>query len=74
MKIHYTLESQLGRVRSADRYAPRPIDLDIIVWNDEIIDEDVHERDFLSRSIQEVLPNLPVERVNPGPADTDDDR
>ncbi|HAU36751.1 MAG TPA: 2-amino-4-hydroxy-6-hydroxymethyldihydropteridine diphosphokinase [Phycisphaerales bacterium] len=52
------VESQLGRVRTIDRYAPRPIDLDIVVWNGRIVDDDVRERDFLHAAIREVLPTL----------------
>ena len=52
------VESQLGRIRTADRYAPRPIDLDIVVWNGRIVDDDVRERDFLRLAIREVLPAL----------------
>ncbi len=32
------IESRLGRVRSADKYAPRPIDLDIILYDDAVLD------------------------------------
>lgn len=32
------IESDLGRVRSADRFAPRPIDLDLAVFGDEVLD------------------------------------
>lgn len=40
------IEHRLGRRRSDDRFAPRPIDLDIIWW-DGVCDPDVHERPFL---------------------------
>jgi 2-amino-4-hydroxy-6-hydroxymethyldihydropteridine diphosphokinase len=33
-----TVEQALGRVRVADRYAPRPIDLDIALFGDEVLD------------------------------------
>ena len=53
------LETQLGRVRAANRDEPRPIDLDIVVWNGEVVDSDVHERAFLREAVLDVLPDLP---------------
>jgi len=52
------LESSLGRVRSDNRYGPRTIDLDILVWNGEVVDGEVHERNFLKAAIGELLPDL----------------
>jgi 2-amino-4-hydroxy-6-hydroxymethyldihydropteridine diphosphokinase len=48
------IEDQLGRNRSAPKFGPRTIDLDIVVWNGEIVDEDYYTRDFLQKSVQEV--------------------
>ncbi len=50
------LESQMGRQRSDDRHGPRTIDLDIVVWNGDIVDLDVHERQFLKDAVLEVWP------------------
>lgn len=33
------IEADLGRVRTADLYAPRTIDLDIVLYGDEVVDE-----------------------------------
>ena len=55
------VEAELGRVRSEDRNAPRTIDLDIVVWDGQIVDDDVYGRDFLRRAVEEVCPDL-----NPG--------
>jgi len=49
-----SVERQLGRIPTANKYGPRPIDLDIIVWNGEIVDEDVYERDFLMNAVREL--------------------
>jgi len=49
-----SIEDQLGRNRQAPKFGPRTIDLDIVIWNDEVVDEDYHTRDFLKRSVQEI--------------------
>ena len=49
------LEDKMGRDRSLPKFGPRIIDLDIVVWNDEIVDEDYHSRDFLKKSVDELL-------------------
>ena len=44
------IESALGRVRSEDRYAPRPIDLDIASYGQQVLDLDgspIHDPDIL---------------------------
>ncbi len=48
------VEKQLGRIRTPNKYGPRTIDLDIVVWNNKIVDNDVYERDFLWNAIREV--------------------
>ena len=54
----HDLEDTLGRVRTVNKYGPRTIDLDIIVWNGQVVDEDVKQRDFLKRQVLEVMPDL----------------
>lgn len=48
------IEDKLKRDRSAQKYGPRSIDLDIIVWDGEIIDQDYYQRDFLKRVVDEI--------------------
>ncbi len=48
------VEDQLGRDRSQIKFGPRTIDLDIMVWNDEIVDQDYYTRDFLRQSAAEL--------------------
>jgi 2-amino-4-hydroxy-6-hydroxymethyldihydropteridine diphosphokinase len=59
------VEARMGRRRTADKYAPRTIDLDIVAWNGHIVDGDYHERDFLWRAAREVCPELPGPAANP---------
>ena len=48
------IESKLGRIRTENKNGPRTIDLDIAVYNNEIIDEDYYMRDFLKTSVDEI--------------------
>ena len=52
------VEDQMGRTRTGEKFGPRTIDLDIVVWNGHVVDEDVHKRDFLRRSVLELCPDL----------------
>ena len=54
----HIIEQALGRVRTENKFGPRIIDLDIVVWNNEIVDDDVYERDFLKTSVLELIPTL----------------
>ncbi len=49
-----SVEDQLGRNRQAPKFGPRTMDLDIVMWNGEIVDEDYFSRDFLQTSIAEI--------------------
>lgn len=49
-----SIEDQMGRDRSAPKFGPRNIDLDIVVWNGEIVDKDYYSRDFLRKSVREL--------------------
>lgn len=48
------IEDEMGRDRSNPKFGPRCIDLDIAVWNGEIVDEDYYIRDFLKKSVDEL--------------------
>ncbi|HBA92820.1 MAG TPA: hypothetical protein DCZ08_14125, partial [Anaerolineaceae bacterium] len=49
-----------GRVRTADKNAPRTIDLDIIVYDEQVLDPNLWKRDFLAIPISELRPDLEV--------------
>jgi 2-amino-4-hydroxy-6-hydroxymethyldihydropteridine diphosphokinase len=51
----HSLESELGRVRTEDRYGPRRIDLDVVWWNGRVCHPDVRERPYLRDAIRQVL-------------------
>jgi len=49
------IEDQLGRDRTKPKFSSRTIDLDIVVWNGNITDLDYYSRDFLRKSVNEVM-------------------
>ena len=50
-----SVEDGMGRDRSKGPYGPRNIDLDIVVWNGKIIDPDYYKRDFLKKTVDELI-------------------
>ena len=52
------LERIMGRKRTADKFAPRVIDLDMIIFNGRILDPDFYSRDFLRENVQDVCPDI----------------
>jgi 2-amino-4-hydroxy-6-hydroxymethyldihydropteridine diphosphokinase len=52
------IENQLARDRSAPKFGPRTMDLDILVWNDKIVDEDFYTREFIRKSVAELSPKF----------------
>ncbi len=54
------IEKELGRQKTNDKFAPRTIDLDIIVWNKEVIDQDFYTRSYLKTAVLELIPDLKI--------------
>lgn len=60
------VEQELGRVRTGDKYAPRTIDLDILLYGDSVIsahgmhipDSDIQARPFIAVPLCELSPEL----------------
>jgi 2-amino-4-hydroxy-6-hydroxymethyldihydropteridine diphosphokinase len=50
-KLLKSIEDKLGRDRTLPKFGPRTIDIDIVVWNNKIIDNDYYTRDFLKSSV-----------------------
>jgi 2-amino-4-hydroxy-6-hydroxymethyldihydropteridine diphosphokinase len=55
------IEEQLKRIRSADKYMDRSIDLDVIIFNGSVIDSELWTRVHVALPAAEILPNF----VNP---------
>jgi 2-amino-4-hydroxy-6-hydroxymethyldihydropteridine diphosphokinase len=62
------VERALGRTRDGPRYGPRTIDLDLVLYGDEVVDEPglqvphprLHERRFVLEPLAELDPGLVV--------------
>ena len=67
-KILHDIETLLGRVRTDDRYADRPIDLDILLYGDHCInteritipDPEILHRNFIAIPLQELAPDITI--------------
>ena len=55
------IELEMGRVKTANKFGPRVIDLDILVFNREIVDPDCYQRDFLKKSVLELMPDMMIQ-------------
>ncbi len=52
------IEEGLGRVRTDNKYAPRPIDIDITLFDGEVIDSNLNHLDYLILPLSELLPDF----------------
>lgn len=51
------IENTLGRIRTSDKNAPRTIDIDILIEDDELYDEDIWEQAHLAIPLAELYPD-----------------
>ena len=62
------VERALGRTRDSPRYGPRTVDLDLLLYGDEVVDQPgltvphprLHERRFVLEPLAELEPSLTV--------------
>ena len=52
------IEQLLGRQPQVNKFSPRTIDLDILVWNEKVVDQDFYTRNFVKESVLELIPSL----------------
>jgi 2-amino-4-hydroxy-6-hydroxymethyldihydropteridine diphosphokinase len=52
------IEAQLGRIRTADQNAPRTIDLDILIYDGQVLDDQIWLRAYLALPLSELIPDL----------------
>ena len=55
-KLLKNIEDRLGRDRTKPKFSSRCIDLDIVVWNNKVVDKDYYTRDFLQKLVNELIP------------------
>lgn len=55
------IETELGRIRTPDKYAPRTMDIDIIVDDGQVVDEKLWEFAFIAVPVSQIVPDL----INP---------
>ena len=68
LNVLLRVERELGRVRDGERWGPRTIDLDLLLYGDEIVDEDglrvphprLHERRFALEPLVDLEPELEI--------------
>lgn len=60
------IEARLGRIRSTDKYAPRTIDLDILLYDQDIVEQQIWTLAHLAVPLAELLPEF----VNPNTGET----
>ncbi|HWQ05245.1 MAG TPA: 2-amino-4-hydroxy-6-hydroxymethyldihydropteridine diphosphokinase [Longilinea sp.] len=61
-----TIENRLGRVRSDDKNAPRTIDIDIIIWDHQVMDDSLWTQAHIALPVSALVSEL----VQPGTGKT----
>lgn len=63
--ILHPLEAEMGRKRSTDKNSPRPIDLDIIFFDQELLDPTLWQYAYRAVPVSEILPDYLSELGRP---------
>jgi 2-amino-4-hydroxy-6-hydroxymethyldihydropteridine diphosphokinase len=50
-----TVEKRLDRIKHGNKDGPRTIDLDIVIWDNEIIVDDFYDKDFVRIPVSELI-------------------
>lgn len=56
-QVLYPIEMELGRKRSADKFAPRTMDIDIVLFDDRSCDDKYWEQAFVVIPLAEIYPD-----------------
>jgi 2-amino-4-hydroxy-6-hydroxymethyldihydropteridine diphosphokinase len=57
-KVFHPVESQLGRIRSDDKFAPRTIDIDMLIFDGQIIGADWLSMAYVVVPLAEIYPEF----------------
>lgn len=66
LKVNLQIEKDLGRVRNGDKYSSRTMDIDILFYDNDCINQDdlivphprLHLRRFVLEPLNEIVPNF----------------
>lgn len=61
-KVVLPIEAQLGRIRTEDKFAPRPMDIDIILFDDTPLNERVWSLAFVVVPLADIYPGYVIAR------------
>jgi len=53
------IEAQLDRVRTSDKFAPRTIDIDVLIYDNVLIETNLWKYAFLAVPVSELMPEFP---------------
>lgn len=53
------IEQSLGRVRSSDKNAPRTIDIDIVMYDEVVVDDELTDYEHIRLPVSEVVERVP---------------
>jgi len=61
-----SIEKEMGRVRTHDKYAARTIDLDVVIHNSEVLEPRLWDTAFILLPVAELLPELthPINHIS----------
>lgn len=59
LRLHLRkLEAQLDRIRTSDKFAPRTIDIDVLIYDGELIEPNLWKYSFLAVPVSEIMPKF----------------
>lgn len=63
-KVLRPLEAQLGRIRTEERFTSRTIDIDIVLYDDILVDDELFQQPHLAVPLAELYPDYPHPETN----------